>query len=89
MWPRPRSAFVPSGILVHSAVWPQLASVGQKVPWGKGAAVPLFGGELFLHLTRCRLGSPSVTSGILIHAAVSENSGMGCVPFFRRGGGVM
>jgi len=51
MWPGPRPTSVPSGILVHPAVW--LQYMGQKV----GAAVPppLFG-MMGPHLTQCRLG---------------------------------
>jgi len=47
-WPGTRPTSVPSGILIHSAVWPQ--RIGKK-----GAAVPRWG-ELGPHLTQCRLG---------------------------------
>jgi len=48
MWPGSRSTSVPSGILIHSAVWSQH---GPKIE----GAVPLWGGELGPHLTQCRL----------------------------------
>jgi len=66
IWPGPRSASVPSGILICPAAWPQ-----QVWTENWGPAVPLLGGA----------GSPfnsmwpgpwftSVPSGILIHVAV-------------------
>jgi len=47
-WPRPTS--VPSGILIHPAVWPQRAWAEN---WG---LCPLFGGKLGPHLTQCGRG---------------------------------
>ena len=44
----PRPTFVPSGICIHPAVWPQQT---RDENW---ADVPLFGG-LGPHLTQCRL----------------------------------
>jgi len=51
MWPGPRPTFVPSGILIHPAVWPQQTGAEH---WG---ALPFFfwGGELGPHLTQCGL----------------------------------
>ena len=48
--PGPRPTSVPSGILIHSAVWPQRT-------WSENwEAVPFFwGGELGPHLTQWRL----------------------------------
>jgi len=47
----PRAAFVPSGIFIHPAVWPQQTRAEN---WG---LCPFFGeGELGTHLTQCRLG---------------------------------
>ena len=46
MLPRPRPTIVPSGILIHPAVWPQQT-------WAKNGGVPLFGGG--------EAGSPSST----------------------------
>jgi len=47
--PGPRPTFVPSGILIHPAVWPQL-NISRKV-----GAMPLLGGA-GSHLTQCGLG---------------------------------
>jgi len=45
MWPGPRPTFVPSGILIHPAIWPQQT-------WAeKGGLCPLEGVELGPHLT--------------------------------------
>ena len=33
MWPRPRPTFVPSGILIHTAIWPQKTWTEN---WGRG-----------------------------------------------------
>jgi len=83
MWPGPRPTPVPSGTLLHAAVWPQ--HVGQY--WG--AVPPFFWGG-------GRAGSPSntmspaprstsVPSGILIHPAVwpqqTCTKNWGCAPF--------
>ena len=40
IWPGPRHTFVPSGILIHTTVWPQYANVadrqtGQTIPLGE------------------------------------------------------
>jgi len=51
MQPGPRPTFVPSGILINPAVWPQ--QTWAKI-CGEGA-VPL-GMELGLHLTQCCRG---------------------------------
>ena len=48
--PGPRPTSVPSGILVHPAVWPQGTSAEN---WG---LFPFRGGELGPHLTQSRLG---------------------------------
>jgi len=44
MWHGSRTTFVPSGILIHPAVWPQWTWAEN---WG---TVPLFGGSWVLHL---------------------------------------
>jgi len=51
MSPGLRLTFLPSGILIHPAIWPQQI-------WAENsAAVPLFGeGELCPHLAQCGLG---------------------------------
>jgi len=66
MWPGPRPTSVPSGILIHPAVWPQ-QTWAEK--WG---ALPLIGeGELGTHLTKSLGPRPtSIPSGILIYAAI-------------------
>jgi len=50
MWPGPRTTSVPSGILIHLAVWPQQT-------WAKkwGLLSHLFMGEMGPHLTQCGL----------------------------------
>jgi len=53
MWPGPRPTFVPSGILIHSAI----TAVWSQQTWAQnweGALSPFWGGEL--GLTKCRLG---------------------------------
>ena len=50
MWPGPMPTFVPSGILIHLAVWPQQ-------PWAENLeALPRRGLELCTHQKQCRLG---------------------------------
>jgi len=50
MSPEPRTTSVPSGILIHPAVWPQQT-------WAENWSVPLWGkGELGPHLTVCGQG---------------------------------
>ena len=66
--PGPRPTPIPSGILVHSAVWPQLTlaeNLGLCPFRGGGAGSPF---NTMLHSPRAR--PTSVPSGILIHAAV-------------------
>jgi len=55
MSPGTRPTSVPSGILIHPAVWPQKTLERQKKI---GGVVPPFlgGGELVFHLTQSRLG---------------------------------
>ena len=65
MSPGPRPTSVPSGILIHPALWPQY--IGRKVG---GAAVPPFLGELSPHLTQCGRGRASMPSFILIYPNV-------------------
>ena len=48
VWPGPRPTFVPSGILIHPAIWPQYT-------WAEIWERP-FLGELGLYLTQCCLG---------------------------------
>jgi len=53
MWP-PRSTYVPSGFLIHPAVWPQYIDTGLKL-----GSIPILRGggeELRPHLTQPRLG---------------------------------
>jgi len=47
--PGPRPTSIPSGILVHPAIWPQWTLAEN---WG----APLGKGELGFHLTQCRIG---------------------------------
>jgi len=55
---------IPSGILVHPAVWPQQT-------WAKNWGLcPFSGGKLGPHLIQCRHRPTSVPSGILMHRAV-------------------
>ena len=51
MWPEPRRTFIPSGILIHPAVWPQQT-------WAENwaATCPFEGVELGPHLAQCGLG---------------------------------
>ena len=49
MSPRLKPTSVPSGILIHTAVWPQQT-------WAKHWGLCPFWGELGRHLTQCRLG---------------------------------
>jgi len=49
-WPGPKPTFVPSGILIHIAVWPQTRAEKRG-----GAAYPFGEEELGPHLTQCRL----------------------------------
>jgi len=51
MSPGPRATYVPSGILIHSAVWRQQTWAEN---WGGGCAS--FGEVLGPHLTQCCLG---------------------------------
>ena len=69
MWPGPRPTFIPNGILIHPAVWPQGPNI---FFWGGGSAT-FWEGELEPHLTQCRLDqgtSLSLPSAILIHPVV-------------------
>jgi len=67
-WPGPRPAFIPSGILIHTDVWPQQTWAENR----RGAAVPPFwGGTGSLSNTVWPWLRPTfVPSGILIHPAV-------------------
>jgi len=64
--PGPRSTSIPSGVLVHPAIWPErtLAENWGLCPFGRGGA-----GSSFNTMSR-RPKPTSVPSGILIHAAV-------------------
>jgi len=54
MWPGPRPISVPSGILIHLAVWPEYR---HRPKIGGGGLCPSFLGEgAGPHLTQCRLG---------------------------------
>jgi len=85
MSPEPRPTSIPSGILLHPAVWPQQT-------WVKiGGAVPLFGGAGSQANTKSPGPRPtSISSGILIHPAIwpqrswAENWGL--CPLFLGGG---
>jgi len=48
MWPEPRPTSIPSGILIHQAIWPQQI-------WAEnwGGCAPLEEGDLGPHLTQC------------------------------------
>jgi len=64
VWPGPRSTSVPSGVLIHPAVWPQQT-------WTEtGGTVPLLGGAATPSNTSPVLRFISVPSGILIHPAI-------------------
>jgi len=68
MWPGPRPTYVPSGILINPAIWPQQT-------WAEiwEGLCPLFfgGGELGSRVTQCRLGRRLASyQCILIHPAV-------------------
>ena len=67
MWPEPRPTSVPSGILIHPAVWPQQT-------WTKnwGLLCPFWGREWSSSNTMWPWLRPaSIPSGILIHRTVS------------------
>jgi len=49
MWPEPRPTSIPSGILIHPAIWPQHT-------WAKNGGCALLRGELGPHLTQCGWG---------------------------------
>jgi len=49
VWPGPSSTSIPSGILIHRAVWPQET-------WAKIGGVPPFGGNLGPRATQCGQG---------------------------------
>jgi len=53
MSPRPRPTSVPSGILIHAAIWPQETWAAN---WGYEPVLLFLGGELGPHLARSRLG---------------------------------
>jgi len=66
MWPGPKLTAIPSGTLIHPAVWPQYMSL--KV---RRCCSFFGGGELGPHLTQClELRPASIPGGILIHPAV-------------------
>jgi len=49
MWSGPRPTSIPSGILIHAAVWPQdIGRNGSKI----GGSAPFWGGELGPHLAQ-------------------------------------
>ena len=50
MWPRPRPAFAPSGILIHPAVWPQWTWAEN---WGGGLRLLVGNGKLGPNLAQC------------------------------------
>jgi len=86
MWPGPRPTPVPSGTLIHAAVWPQ--HVGQN--WGC-YATPLWGRAGFpSNMMSPWPRSTSLPSGILIHPAVwpqkTWTKNWGLFPFFGEGG---
>ena len=83
MLPGPRPTSIPSGILIHPAVWPQQT-------WAEnwGCYATFWGGALGPHLTQCRLGRslPSYqVASCKIHPAIwpqqirAENCG-DCAP---------
>jgi len=84
MWPR--LTFVPSGILIHAAVWPQQS---RAEIWGRRLCLLFEEGELGPHLTQYRLGRGP--PGILIRRAIwpqqiwAEN--LGLCPFGGGGSG--
>jgi len=86
MWPQSNPTPVSSGILIHSAVWPQY--MGQN--WG--CCAPFGGAGSPSNTMSPGSRSSSVPSGILIHPAVwpqqtwAENWGELC-PFWGGGAG--
>jgi len=50
MWPGPRPTSLPSGVLIHPAIWPQ------RIWAENGGLCPFGGGELGPHLTQCGQG---------------------------------
>ena len=57
MWPGPRPTFVPSGILIHPAVWPQQTwaeNWGGLCPFRRGSWSPIYhnvaSAEAYLHV---------------------------------------
>jgi len=85
LWPGPRPTFVPSGILIHPAVWPQQT-------WAEisGGAVSLAGGAGSASNTMLPGPRPTIVlSGILIQHPFGHNRHgqkiEGSVPFW--GGG--
>jgi len=69
MWPGPRPTYVPSGILIHPAVWPHY--MGRKMRVLCASFLP---GELGPHLAQCGrwlgLSPTAMPSFILIHTTV-------------------
>ena len=66
MWPGPRPTFVPSGILIHPAVW--TIDMGRK--WG--ALPPFWGGRAESPSNTISLGPrpTSLPSGVLTHPVI-------------------
>ena len=86
--PGPRPTSIPSGILVHPAVWPAM-DIGRKL----GGLCPFRGGELGPHLTQCCLGwglPPYQVVSWYIQPFGHNISGPkigGSAPFWGRGAG--
>jgi len=85
MWPGPRPTFVPSGILIHQAVWPQQT-------WAENWGLCPLGMELGPHLTQCCPGrglpsyqvAPSSIQLFGHHSHGPKISGRGLCPFLGR-----
>jgi len=86
--PGPRPTFVPSGILIHLAVWPQQTWtenwVGLYVP-------PFLQGEPRPHLTQCRMGEAYLPIKWHVYpssrlATTYMGHNLGYVPIFFGGG---
>jgi len=88
MWPGPRPTFMPSGILIHPAVWPQ-QTLAEKVDGGL-LRVPVEGGAESPSNTVWPgpRSYTSIPSGILIYPAVGhhgpKSGGLMC-PLFGEG----
>jgi len=88
MWPGPRPTFVPSGILIHPAIWPQLT-------WAKKWGLCAFlGGGSWVPINTISPGPkpssvPKWQFDPSSHLATTDKGGKfpGCAPFWGMGAG--